>query len=118
MNKQDVRKLHPQAQEAIRLRIARFLKYRKGTHREAADIFQVSLRAVEKIWKQYKEGAEKALQAKKRGPGHSTALLSQRQVKEITRALEKGTPDNYGLSASLWTAGAVRLLIKKKRSKL
>jgi len=51
----DGRNLGAEAQEAIRLRIAAFLKDKRGTQRQAADIFQVSL------------GGEKSLLTKKRG---------------------------------------------------
>ena len=64
MKKLDARRLHPEAQQAIRLRIAAYLQSGKGTQRQAADIFQVSLAAVKKIWKQYKEGGTKALHNK------------------------------------------------------
>ena len=114
MKKQDARRLHPEAQQAIRLRVAAFLQSRKGTQQQAAAIFQVSLAAVKKIWKQYKEGGAKALQVKKRGPAHSSARLSKEQVKQITQCIKKGTPDDYQLPYHLWTADAVRLLIKKK----
>ena len=118
MKRQDARKLKPEAQEAIRLRIAAYLKDEKGTQKQAADIFQVSLRAVEKIWKQYKEEGDKSLVAKKRGPKKSRALLKDTQTKEITHAIRSATPEAYRLPYFLWTAGAVRLLVKKKRGKL
>ena len=115
MKKQDARRLHPEAQQAIRLRIADYIQSGKGTQRQAAEIFQVSLAAVKKIWKHYKEGGIPALQTKKRGPAHSNARLSKEQVKVITQCIKKGTPDSYHLPYPLWTADAVRLLIKKKQ---
>ena len=114
MKKQDARVIGARAQEAIRFRIADFLRRKKGTQAEAADIFQLSLRGVQKIWKQYKEGGRKALRAKKRGPAAGVGRMDKRQVQEITGAIKKGTPDDYQLPYFLWTAGAVRLLIKKK----
>jgi transposase len=114
MKKQDARKLPPAAQEAIRIRVVDFLKMKKGTQRQAADIFQLSVRAVEKIWQRYKQCGEQALQAKKRGPHQRTSLLSRQTVKGITRLVKKDTPDSYHLPYYLWTANAVRLLIKKK----
>ncbi|HEU0143963.1 MAG TPA: helix-turn-helix domain-containing protein [Nitrososphaera sp.] len=105
MKRQDARRIGAQAQETIRLRIADYLRRGKGTQAEAADIFQLSLRGVKKIWKQYKEGGRKALLAKKRGPAHHSSRLSKQQVKEITGAIKKGTPDDYGLPYFLWTAG-------------
>src|SRR3954470_23778797 len=110
MKKQDARKLAPAAQEAIRMRVINFLKSRKGTQREAADFFQLSLVAVEKIWQRYKAGGVQALKAKKRGPQRSS-LLSKKVTKEITLLVKKDTPDSYHLPYYLWTANAVRLLI-------
>jgi transposase len=114
MKKRDARKLHPKAQEAIRFRIVDFLKAGKGTQQQAANIFRVSLRAVKKIWKQFKTGGSKALKTKKRGPHPGNSLLSQAKAAEITSCIQKATPDNYALPYHLWTANAVRLLIKKK----
>ena len=114
MKKLDARKLSPTAQEAIRFRVVDFLKKRKGTQRQAADFFQLSLWAVEKIWKRYKQGGVQALKLKKRGPHQRRSLLSNKTVKEITRMVKKDTPDAYDLPYHLWTADAVRLLIKKK----
>jgi transposase len=118
MKRQDGRKLGAEAQEAIRLRIAAFLRDRKGTQRQAADIFQVSLGAIEKIWKQYRESGAKRLLAKKRGPKKSRALVDRTQVRDIAGAIRSSTPEVHGLSYHLWTAGAVRRLIKKKQGKL
>ena len=114
MSKGDGRKLGVEAQEVLRFRICDFLRMKKGTQAEAAAIFQVSLRGVKKIWKQYKQGGRKALRAKKRGPKQSTSRLSEQQVQQIKKQIKGNTPDAYGLPHTLWTAGAVRLLLKKK----
>ena len=114
MKKQDARKLHPAAQEALRLRIINFLQKRKGTQQQAADIFQVSKRGVEKIWKQFKEGGIKALKQKKRGPQKSHSPLSDEKVKLVCGIIKKDMPGQHNIPRYLWTAAAVRLLIKKK----
>jgi transposase len=118
MKRQDGRELGAEAQEAIRLRIAAFLRDKKGTQRQAAAIFQVSLGAVEKIWKHYRQGGEKDLLAKERGPKTSRAILPPSQVNDITAAICSSTPEVHRLLYHLWTAGAVRLLIKKKPRQL
>ena len=114
MKKQDARKLTPAAQEAIQMRVVDFLKMKKGTQRQAADFFQLSVRAVEKIWQRYKAGGMQALTVKKRGPHQPSSLLSKQEAKQITGLIKKATPDSYQLPYYLWTANAVRLLIKKK----
>src|SRR3982751_615664 len=116
--KQDARKLSPQAQEALRLRIVDYLKTGKGTQKQAAEIFAFSIDAIKKIWKRYKQGGVKALKRKKRGPHQWTSQLSRLQTKQITRAIQKGTPDSYQLPFHLWTADAVRRLIKKSTGRL
>src|SRR5829696_8708053 len=95
MKKEDGRKLNPEAQEAIRVRIVAFLKSGKGTQKEAAEIFMVNLRTVKKIWKKYREGGPTTLRTKKRGPRRSTSLLSKTQIKKVTQCIKKGTPDSY-----------------------
>ena len=114
MRRQDGRKLGSQAQEAIRFLVVDFLRQGKGTQSEAASIFQLSIWAVKKIWKRYKQGGRKSLRAKKRGPLRRTSRLDKEQISQIKDAVKKATPDHYGLPYFLWTAGAVRLLIKKK----
>jgi len=118
MKNQDARRLHPEAQEALRLRIVDFLKKHKGIQREAAAIFQVSLRAVEKIWKQFKEGGRKALKQKKRGPHKGRCRLSKGKAKQVCDIIKKDMPGQHNIPRYLWTAAAVRLLIKKKPGKL
>lgn len=114
MKQKDARGLSPEAQEAIRLRVADFLRMNKGTQAEAATIFQLSLSCVKKIWRQYKAGGRKALKVKKRGPRQGCSRLAKQQVKQVKAMRKKDTPDGYGLSSYLWTAAAVRLLLKKK----
>lgn len=115
MRKQDARKFSPGTQEALRLLIVDFLRKGKGTQKEAADIFQVSLRAVEKIWKQYKEGGKTALKQKKRGPRRCKPRLSANKAKQVRHIIKSDTPEQHGIPRYLWTAAAVRQLIKKKQ---
>jgi transposase len=116
MGKADARKLIPEVQEALRLRIAEFLKRGKGTQEEAADIFQVSLPAVKKIWKQFKEGGKRALKQKKRGPRSCKPKLSAQKAKQLRNIIKKDTPEQHSIPRYLWTAAAVGLLIKKKHA--
>lgn len=114
MKKQDGRKLHPKAQEAIRFRIADYLQQRQGTQQQAARIFQLSVGAVEKIWKLFKEGGKKALKQKKRGRQKNSSGLCDQQVKLIRNIIKKDMPAQHHIPRYLWTAAAVRMLIKKK----
>lgn len=116
MRKPDARKLTPSAQEALRIRVVHFLSVHQGTQRQAAAIFQLSLPAVEKIWKHYKVGGMAAVKAKKWGPRTSTARLCKQGVRHIKKWIREDTPDRYHLPYTLWTADAVRRLIKKKKA--
>ncbi|MDI9319493.1 MAG: hypothetical protein QM530_03365 [Phycisphaerales bacterium] len=44
-----------------------FLKKKKGTHQQAADLYHVSKSAVDKIWTRYKESGGRGIKSKKRG---------------------------------------------------
>lgn len=118
MKKQDARLLASEVQEALRLRVVAYLKRGLGTQVEAASIFQISLSWVQKTWKRYKEGGNKTLRARKRGPKCPQSRLSKAKEKEIRRLIQDSTPDQQRIPRYLWTASAVRELIKKKRSKL
>jgi transposase len=73
----------------------------------------VSKGAVEKIWKQFKEGGIKALKQKKRGLQKSHSPLSDDKVKLVCGSIKKDMPGQHNIPRYLWTAVAVRLLIKK-----
>lgn len=85
-------------------RVVLFIKSAKGTEKQAVDIFEVSLPAVKKIWKEFKQDGLKALNACKRGSHNSRSLISRSKVAEITHFIKKGTPDSYNLPYYLWTA--------------
>ena len=55
------------SQETKRLLVVDFLKKKKGTHRQAAEIFGLSKSAVDKIWTKYKVLGKRGLASTKRG---------------------------------------------------
>ena len=114
MKGQQDKRLGSEAQEAIRVRVVQYLEQRRGTQQEAADIFMLSLSAVKKIWKRYKEQGTEGIKAHKRGRPAGSGQLSEGQVATLSRDIAAATPEHYDLPYTLWTAMAVRELIKKR----
>ncbi len=102
-----------QTQEANRKRIAEFLKNKRGTQEEAAEIFGVTQRAVNKIWAKYKAGGKRNLESKKRGV-KGGKKINGLQAAEIRRLIKDKLPDQLKLPFGLWTRDAVKQLILKK----
>lgn len=114
MSKEKDKRGSAEVQEALRQRVVHYLTNGKGSQQSAADIFLLSLSAVKKIWKRYQAEGYASVEAQQRGPRQSTARLSNKQVEKITTCVRQGSPEQYGLPNTLWTAGAVRELIKKR----
>lgn len=112
--KQDARKLSPSAQAAIRKQVVEYLKGKKRdssrTQINAASIFGLSLIAVKKIWKQYREGGIRAIQEKKRGVREGKKI-SGKQAAEIRKLIKDKFPEQLKLAFGLWTREAVQQLI-------
>ncbi len=102
-----------ETQESNRLRITEFLKNRSGTQKNAAEIFGITERAVNKIWARYKNGGKRALLSKKRGVSEGKKITGV-QAAEIRRLVKEKLPDQLKLSFGLWTREAVALLIFRK----
>lgn len=49
------------AQEETRFRIVDYLKNKRGTQKQAAEIFSVSERSVNKTWNKYKKEGKRSL---------------------------------------------------------
>ena len=61
------RRKSKQAQEETRLRLVVFLNKKQGTQKDAATIFGITERSVNKIWNKYKTEGRRSLYSKKRG---------------------------------------------------
>lgn len=99
-----------QTQETNRIRIAEFLKKKKGTQKEASEIFGITERAVNGIWFRYKTGGKRALASKKRGVREGKKI-NGKQVAEVCRLIKDKMPDQLKLPYGLWTREAVQQLI-------
>lgn len=113
MEKKTKKRNGQEVQEANRLRIVDFLKKKKGTQKEAAEIFGVTERTVNKIWAKYKKGGTNALKNKKRGVKGGKKLKAK-EAAEIRRLIRDKMPEQLKLPFGLWTREAVQQLIKDK----
>lgn len=113
MKTNDVRKLSPAAQEAIRIRSVHAVM--KGmTQVAAAEAFGVTRQAVGLWVKAYQKGGEKALKARKEGRPQGSGKLKGWQSAAIMRRITDKEPRQLKLPFYLWTQGAVQHLIKRK----
>lgn len=111
--KKDARSLSSQAQEALRKRT--IAAVRAGmTQAEAARVFAVTRQAIW-IWMQkHREGGEAALSARVQGRPRTGGRLKGWQAATICRLIRDRHPEQLKLPFVLWTAGAVRQLIRRK----
>lgn len=98
------------SQETKRLLVVSYLKSKKGTHQEGADLFKLSKSAVDKIWTRYKQKGLRGLGAKKRGV-QGGKKINGKQSAEVRLLIKDKLPDQLKLSFGLWTREAVQQLI-------
>lgn len=98
------------SQEARRLLIVDYLKKKKGTHKQASELFDVSKSGVDKIWTRYKLGGSRDIKSKKRGV-KGGKKIDGKQSAEVRQLIKDKLPDQLKLSFGLWTRGAVQQLI-------
>ena len=102
-----------ESQERVRLLVVNFLKKRKGSQKQAAELFGLSLDGVHKIWKRYKLKGLRELASKKRGVQGGKKITGV-QAAEVRRLIKEKMPDQLKLSFGLWTREAVQQLILEK----
>ncbi len=112
MQKSTKRK-NEEAQEETRFRVVEYLKKKLGTQKQAAEIFSVTERSVNKIWARYKEGGSRSLQSKKRGV-KGGKKINGKQSAQVRRLIKEKLPDQLKLSYGLWTREAVQQLILER----
>lgn len=111
----DSRSLDQSAQEILRIRAVKALISGK-TQDEVAGLFEVSLRAVNKWWKIYREHGMPGLRMKSRRPKSADegGKLKGWQCSSIVRTIMSKTPDQLEFGFMLWTRDAVAELIKNR----
>ena len=102
-----------EVQEATRLKVCAYLKKNSGTQKQAAEIFELSIRSVNRIWCNYKIKGSRGLQSKKRGVQGGKKITGV-QSAEVGRLIKEKLPDQLKLAFGLWTREAVQQLILEK----
>ncbi len=102
-----------QAQEEIRFRVADYLRNKRGTQKQASVVFDITERAVNKIWASYKVGGKQSLRNKKRGVKQGKKLKKD-QAYAIRELIKEKMPDQLKLPFGLWTREAVQQLISRR----
>lgn len=101
------------SQEETRFRIVDYLKNKRGTQKQAAIIFSVTERSVNKIWNKYKNEGKRSLLSKKRGVKGGKKIKGQ-QAGEVRKLIKDKMPDQLKLPFGLWTREAVQQLIERQ----
>lgn len=100
-------------QEATRLKVCTYLRKNLGTQKQAAEIFGLSIRSVNRIWATYKIKGSRGVQSKKRGVQGGKKITGV-QAAEVRRLIKDKMPDQLKLPFGLWTREAVQQLIGDK----
>jgi transposase len=111
--KNDARSLNPAAQSAMRQRAVKAVMGGM-TQTKAAEVFGVTRQAVANWVKAYRAGGTRALEARKRGPKGEQATLKGWQAAAICNLIRDRHPEQLKLPFVLWTAEAVRQLIRRQ----
>ena len=111
--KGDGRKLDRSTQAHVRRQVV--LAVRKGmTQVEAAKVFGMSLRFVQKTCARARDGGLRSLKADERGRPAGAGLLDGTQQARIYRMIIGKMPDQLRLPFYLWTRQAVVALVKRE----
>ena len=98
------------AQEAIRFKVVEYLKKKLGTQKQAAEIFGITERSVNRIWASYNKGGKRSVTRNKRGVKGGKKITGK-QSAEVRRLIKDKMPDQLKLPFGLWTREAVQQLI-------
>lgn len=110
MKKRDGRKIPRDAMEYMRMQSIHLFKEGKRAD-EIADFFGVTVDAVYKWKRKYKEGGLKRLESKK-APGATPKLSEKKQ--RLLYELIKQPADIYGFPTQLWDCKRVKQLVKER----
>ena len=98
------------AQEVIRFKVVDYLKKKLGTQKQAAEIFGITERSVNRIWSRYNKGGKRSVAGNKRGVKGGMKITGK-QSAEVRRLIKDKMPDQLKLPFGLWTREAVQQLI-------
>jgi transposase len=107
------RRKNKQAQEETRFRVCEYLKRKMGTQKQAALIFGLTERSVNKIFGIYKNKGKRGLVSRKRGVQTGKKITGE-QAFMVRKLIKEKLPDQLKLPYGLWTREAVQRLIHDK----
>ena len=113
MDIDDARKLPPEAQHALRVRVVRAVQ-RGMTQVAAAEAFGVTPQAVCGWMRRVRDGGVESLVVRKRGPKESRAKVSKVQQRWLRVRVIGKNPDQLRLPYFLWTRQALCDLIMRQ----
>ncbi|WP_444544973.1 helix-turn-helix domain-containing protein [Streptomyces flaveus] len=109
----DARQLPPSAQEALRMRAVAALVAGRD-RQDVAELFKVSLKAVDNWWAKWLAGGREALVSQPRGRRVGAhQLLGEAEQQAIRQAMLDHRPCDLSLAGQLWTRAGVRDLIAR-----
>lgn len=109
----DTRKLDPSTQETIRYKAVAAVNAGMS-QTQAAEVFGVAPKTIWMWLKAFRDGGPEALKSRKRGPKGECAALKGWQAAVLCNLIRDRHPEQLKLPFVLWTAGAVRQLIRRK----
>lgn len=112
MRTTDTRRLSPEAQEEIRLRVVSAIRQGMGKS-EAARRFGVSRTSIYNWLNKVESGSVRALKSKKRGPKPGSPLKGH-QAALVVRTVTDHCPDQLKMPFVLWTREAVQWLLRDR----
>jgi transposase len=114
MEREDARKLSPEAQHERRVQVIR--AYKRGVNRrQIARDFGLSYSSVRMIVNRFKQGGMRGIESGQRGRRvGSCRTLSPEQEEQIQRMISDKRPEQLKLDFALWTRAAVMLLIERE----
>lgn len=101
------------AQAKVRLLVIDFLRKKKGTQQKCSELYGITLNAVQKIWRKYKDRGTRGILPKKRGV-RGGKKITGKQASEVRQLVKDKLPDQLKLPFGLWTREAVGQLILEK----
>ncbi|MHB1701868.1 MAG: winged helix-turn-helix domain-containing protein, partial [Acidobacteriaceae bacterium] len=114
MEREDARKLSPDAQREGRRQVVR--AYKRGVkQRRIARDFGLSYSSVRMIVHRFKQDGMRGIESGRRGrPVGSCRTLGPEQEERIQRLICEKRPEQLKLDFALWTRAAVMLLIERE----
>jgi transposase len=118
MERTDFRSIGREAQEALRKRAVHLVLDEGMTQGEAARVAGVHRQVVNRWVQRHQDaGAEGLLDGRRVSPRRGRGILTASEARRIQRWITNKCPDQMQLPFALWTAQAVRELIRRKLGK-